>query len=173
MQTPEAQTFFIENVDSFMANQLSADAVLEKLQSQYRQMKSIESRLLEQKEMIKYKIPEIKQSLDIINQLKQNHNNKQSTTTHYELTSRVWAEAEIKPETQSVFLWLGANVMVEYPFGEAVELLTNNLESGKKSLEKITTELDNLKESITVAEVNIARVFNWDVRERRKVKGNK
>lgn len=60
--------------------------------------------------------------------------------------------------------------MLEYSCEEAVELLTNNLETAKKNLQSLSEDLDFLKDQITTTEVNIARVFNWDVKEKRKKK---
>ena len=42
--------------------------------------------------------------------------------TNFQLSDTVYANAVIK-EPQNVCLWLGANVMVEYPIDDAFELL--------------------------------------------------
>eukprot|EP01125_Pyxidicula_operculata_P007894 TRINITY_DN2667_c0_g1_i1.p2 TRINITY_DN2667_c0_g1~~TRINITY_DN2667_c0_g1_i1.p2 ORF type:complete len:182 (-),score=39.49 TRINITY_DN2667_c0_g1_i1:1252-1797(-) len=163
------ETFFIENVEEFMSsNGEPADVVLEKLQNEYRKLKQTEARLVEQKDVIKQKLPDIKRALEIVNHLKSQQDSKTPVITHFEVTNHIWAEAEVKPQTKSVYLWLGANVMVECPFDEALELLTNNLTQGQKALEQYSVDLDYLKDQITVTEVNIARVYNWDVKERRK-----
>lgn len=57
--------------------------------------------------------------------------------------------------------------MLEYPVDEAQTLLTNKLAAAKKSLEQTTEDLDFLREQITTMEVNVARVYNWDVKRRR------
>lgn len=56
--------------------------------------------------------------------------------------------------------------MLEYPLEEARDLLTNNLKTAKENLQQVETDLDFLKDQITTTEVNIARVYNWDVRKR-------
>ena len=43
------------------------------------------------------------------------------------ISDNVWAKAKIPNETGRVGLWLGANVMVEYNFEEALKLLEKNL----------------------------------------------
>lgn len=89
--------------------------------------------------------------------------------THYELSDAVYAKASVPlVAEQPVFLWLGANVMLEYPLDEAIALLTNNLSMAQKTLAQLVSDLGFLKDQMTTSEVNIARVFNWDVRERRK-----
>ena len=73
-------------------------------------------------------------------------------------------------EDDKVCLWLGANVMLEYPREEAILLLQDNLKNAKEALVTITDDMGFLRDQITTTEVNMARVFNWDVKERRKAK---
>jgi len=82
--------------------------------------------------------------------------------------------------------------MVEYPFEEAIELLTRNLENAEKNVMNIEEDISFLKDQITTTEVSIlssdfpmyglfdreyflhsrhkdfARVYNYDVKQRRK-----
>ena len=58
--------------------------------------------------------------------------------------------------------------MLEYTTGEAMELLEKNLGAATKSLEQVCEDLDFCKDQITTIEVAMARVYNWDVQERRK-----
>ena len=67
-------------------------------------------------------------------------------------------------------LWLGANVMLEYPRAEAIALLGQQLADATKALETVIDDMGFLRNQITTTEVNMARVFNWDVKERRKQK---
>lgn len=60
--------------------------------------------------------------------------------------------------------------MVEFSFQEAIDLLSKNKESAEQSLISTTEQLDYLKDQITTTEVNIARVYNWDVKQRRKLR---
>lgn len=100
---------------------------------------------------------------------------KQTETqkTNFELTNGLWIEAEV-PKSEKVYLWLGvnsssyfspkhqANVMVEYSFDEAIQLLTNNLEQGKKALEKAESDMTYMKDQITVTEVSIQQTLHFD-----------
>lgn len=74
-------------------------------------------------------------------------------TTHFELSDSLYAEACIR-QPRAVGIWLGANVMVEYSFEEAIELLQKNLATAQKSLKEVEEDLDFLKEQITVVEVS-------------------
>ncbi len=60
--------------------------------------------------------------------------------------------------------------MLEYPITEGAAMLTNNLSTARDSLIQVQTELDKVKDQVTTIEVDMARVYNWDVQERRKAK---
>ncbi|KAI9600996.1 hypothetical protein H4Q26_000790 [Puccinia striiformis f. sp. tritici PST-130] len=56
--------------------------------------------------------------------------------------------------------------MLAYPLPEARELLTNKIQSAKLKLSEVSEEQAYLRNQITTTQVNIARVFNWDVKRR-------
>lgn len=58
--------------------------------------------------------------------------------------------------------------MLEYPIEEALSLLRTNLASAHTGLKTVNSDLDFIKDQITTLEVDMARVYNWDVQERRK-----
>lgn len=60
--------------------------------------------------------------------------------------------------------------MLLYPLSEAILLLSSKLQTAKKSLRTTITDLEFLREQVTVMEVNFARVHNWDVKRRRDLK---
>lgn len=92
-------------------------------------------------------------------------NTGETFTTNYELNETLYAKAEITP-SNTVYLWLGANVMLEYTTDEAIVLLTQRLSDAKESLATCEEDLEFLRENITTMEVNTARVYNWDVQKR-------
>ncbi|CAF1403896.1 unnamed protein product, partial [Adineta steineri] len=63
-----------------------------------------------------------------------------------------------------VCLWLGANVMLEYPIDEADVLLNGNQKTAQTTLTKVDEDLDFLRDQITTTEVNMARLHNWAVK---------
>jgi len=87
--------------------------------------------------------------------------------TTFELADTLYAEAELE-ETDTVFLWLGANVMLSYKIPAAIELLKSKLETANTSLNNAIEDLEFIREQMTVMEVNTARVYNWDVKRRRE-----
>jgi hypothetical protein len=77
--------------------------------------------------------------------------------------------------------------MLAYPIEEAEALLQSKLKTSQDSLQSSEEDLDFLREQITVCvpshcnksltwpqtmEVATARVYNWDVAERRKLKAS-
>ena len=60
-----------------------------------------------------------------------------------------------------------ANVMVEYSYEEALEFLGSKEKSAKKQLKEMTEDLAFVRNQIITCEVNISRIYNWDVRKRR------
>lgn len=58
--------------------------------------------------------------------------------------------------------------MLEYSTDEAIELLEKNLGAATRSLEEVRGEIDFCKDQITTVEVAMARVYNWDVQQRKK-----
>ena len=57
--------------------------------------------------------------------------------------------------------------MLSYEITAAIELLRSKTKSAQENLENLVTDLEYLKEQVTIMEVNMARVYNWDVKRRR------
>lgn len=60
--------------------------------------------------------------------------------------------------------------MLSYTTDEALELLNKNYNMAIKNLSSVNNDLAFLRDQFTTTEVNMARVYNWDVRQRRKTK---
>ena len=58
--------------------------------------------------------------------------------------------------------------MLEYTYDEAIELLSSKLEKASKDLDMISDNLSFVRNQIITSEVNISRIYNWDVRKRRQ-----
>ena len=76
-----------------------------------------------------------------------------SGTAHFSLADNLYVKAQILPEDR-VCLWLGANVMLEYSYEEASELLTNNLAKSSMKLVEIQEDLDFLRNNVITTEVS-------------------
>lgn len=57
--------------------------------------------------------------------------------------------------------------MLSYKIPEAIDLLRSKLEVAESNLTTMVADLEYLKEQTTIMEVNIARVFNYDIKRRR------
>ena len=91
--------------------------------------------------------------------------------TTFPLADTLYAKAVVEPaRLEEVYLWLGANVMVAYPLEEAEEMLAGKLEAARESRRAAEEDLDFLRVQITTLEVATARVYNWDVMEKRRLK---
>jgi prefoldin subunit 5 len=84
-------------------------------------------------------------------------------TSNFLISDNVWAKASIPNTTGRVGLWLGANVMVEYDYTEALALLEKNFTNADLRMKSTEEDLNYLKDQITTTEVNIARVYNQTV----------
>lgn len=157
---------FIDSVDAFLSkNGLNHDQALNRLQDLYSKYKFIETRLSQSKANLKGKMPEIKKTLEAMKFLRIKSESGDEYTTHFELSANILAKAKLN-KVDTVCLWLGANVMMEFTFDEAETLLTRNLEAAAKSLERVQEQTDFLRDQITTTEVNVARVYNHEVRTR-------
>ena len=162
------KAIFLEDVEKFMTqDSKTANDVIRKLEELFQKYRVMEVSLLQKKEKLKTQIPDIKMSLDMVRLIKHNKEGSKTIESDFILAHNLYARAEIPP-TDKVSLWLGANVMLEYTLDEAEELLSKNHSQAMKSMEQTDTDLDFLKDQITTTEVNIARVYNWDVKRRQQ-----
>lgn len=121
---------------------------------------------------MKQKVPELEKSLTLVQTLIKKQQQNASGKVRYNLTDCVYATARVDYSTAKVGLFLGANVMLEYEYPEALEFLTANLERAKTELEHVETDLSFVRDQIVTCEVLTSRIFNWDVRQRRQLQAN-
>jgi len=156
---------FIEDVDSHMANEESAESQLKVLDEKHQKYKFMESNLVNRRRRLKGQIPDIKSSLIMIDHLREKSAAKEEIESHFLISDQAYSKATIPP-TDKVCLWLGANVMLEYSLDEAEKLLKKNLDSAESSVQQIAFDLDYLRDQMTITEVTMARLYNWDVKKR-------
>ncbi|KAI3849554.1 hypothetical protein MKW92_011350 [Papaver armeniacum] len=117
------------------------------------------------------KIPDIDKCLDIVVTLQAKKGTGGELVNNFEVSEGIYSLARIE-ESDTVCLWLVANVMLEYTseegnFWPASALLQKNLDNAKASLEAVIADLQFLRDQVTIRQVTIARVYNWDVHRRR------
>ncbi|KAI3404301.1 hypothetical protein KGF56_002940 [Candida oxycetoniae] len=181
---PEAP--FIEKVDNVIKDPDNEfQSVMSQFQQRLQQYKYMELSKQQQLADLNIKIPDIEKNLTVIDQLKESKREAQEyeeeedieeegkskeLTFNYELNDTLYNQATVNLEKlDSVYLWLGAEVMLEYPLDEAIELLNERLTKSYEQKTIIEEDLEFLKENITTMEVNTARLFNWDVERRKKL----
>jgi hypothetical protein len=154
----------------------------------------MENQLLTQHRQVSAKVPDIENALQAVKFLisKQKSAADEALSVNYELSDGVYASAKVVPQNQ-VMLWLGANVMVQYDYNDAEQLLTKNLsvrftaflfllrapvlillsvcvvsvrQNARTNIGSLESDLSFLKEQITTTEVNIARVHNFRVAQK-------
>ncbi|KAI3986520.1 hypothetical protein MKX01_038839 [Papaver californicum] len=158
---------FVSDVQTYLT-QLGLDVTssLAFLQERLQQYKVVEMKLLAQQRELQAKIPDIEKCLDIVATLQAKKGTGEELIADFEVSEGIYSRARIE-ESDSVCLWLGANVMLEYTSEEASALLQKNLDNAKASLEVLIADLQFLRDQVTITQVTIARVYNWDVHQRR------
>ncbi|CAG9321919.1 unnamed protein product [Blepharisma stoltei] len=149
---------FIENVPEF-SSQYGVESILNQLNELYSKYKFMEAQLLRSKQVLTAKLPDITNALETVNYLV---SADKDLVLDFQLSDALWTKAEV-PRSNTVALWLGANVMLEYSHEEAKELLEKNLSGAQTALDSTNEDLKFLKEQITVCEVNVSRVYNYSV----------
>ena len=167
---------FVDDVAAFIkaSGAGKVDPILAELQELFSKYKYYEMNLLRKKGTLQNKLPEIKKSLEMVNYLIAQRAAGSNISTNFPLSDNVYAKANINcadgDQAGQVCLWLGAKVMMQYSYEEALELLTNNLSGASSKLAEVNEDLVCVRENIILTEVNIARIFNWDVKRRRALK---
>lgn len=68
------------------------------------------------------------------------------------MNDTLYAHATLLPDdTDEVFLWLGANVMLAYPIDEAEQLLEEKLQAAELSFKNCEEDMEFLREQVTVS----------------------
>ncbi|KAH6637596.1 prefoldin subunit 3 [Boeremia exigua] len=158
---------FVDRVEDYVTDRSEVESTINSFKEMISKYQFMQANTQRRAAGLKDKIPDISKTLETVRFLKTRGADADPIETTFELNDTLFAKAEVPP-TDEVYLWLGANVMLAYPIPEAVELLTSKLSTAKASLATCEEDLDFLREQITTLEVAFARVYNWDVAQRRK-----
>ncbi|VBB81889.1 Putative prefoldin subunit [Podospora comata] len=165
---------FVDKVEDYVSSRSDVEPTLRSFQEMVAKYQFMEQNLQRRVAGLRDKMPDIEKTLETVRFLKlRNEGDDEGEggeiETTFELNDTLYAKAKIG-RTEEVYLWLGANVMLSYPIEEAEELLDGKLEAARRSLGNCEEDLDFLREQITTMEVAVARVYNWDVVQKRKEK---
>ena len=154
---------FIDDIKVW-TDKYTSEKLLTYLNQYLNKYKYMEANIVRSNQSTKSKIPDIEKCLETIDYMEKREQ-KDPLKVDYMVSHNLWAKAEVeKPE--SVFLWLGANIMCEYKMNEAKEMLKINLENAKNQIKTNEKDLDFMKDQMTVCEVNIARAYNEHIRRK-------
>ena len=164
----------MSSVSEYVSVLADVEPTLRRFQEMISKYQFMEANKQKHAQSLQEKIPEMKNTLDTVKFLrrqKAKDGGSGEMDTTFPLADTLFAKAVVKPrELEEVYLWLGANVMVAYPLAEAEEMLAGKLETAKESLRAAEEDLEFLRVQITTLEVATARVYNWDVMEKRRLK---
>ena len=158
---------FLENVEEWV-NKYTAEKLLEGYNQYLNKFRYMEGQISKHQTGIKEKIPDLEKALESIVFLEKKQKGTE-LNVDYMVSNNLWAKADVKVE-DSVYLWLGANIMCEYTMSEAKEVLNSNLQKAKTNIKVDEQDLDYVRDQITVCEVNIARVYNENVKRKQAQK---
>jgi len=162
---------FVDDVEDYVSSRDDVETTLRSFQEMISKYQFMQANTERRAQGLRDKIPDIRKNLDMVQFLKARAPDSEALETTFELNDTLYAKAHISAP-EDIYLWLGANVMVAYPIPEAETLLQSKLTTAQKTLENCDDDLDFLREQITTMEVATARVYNWDVAQRRKDKAS-
>jgi len=159
---------FIDSIEEHVGGpEGDVERALKDLQELLAKYKFMEQSTLQKRTRMEEKVPELERTLEMVDLLKTKKDESETLDTHFELADTVYARAEVQP-VEEVYLWLGANTMLAYPLDEARSLLNSKLEGARQKLDEAKEDQAFLRDQITTSEVNVARVYNYDVKRRKE-----
>ncbi|OAA82049.1 Prefoldin, subunit 3 [Akanthomyces lecanii RCEF 1005] len=147
---------FVDKVEDYVSSRDDVETTLRSFQELISKYQFMEMNLQRRMAGLKDKIPDIQKTLDTVQFMKLRKDESEPIETTFELNDTLYSRANIPP-TEEVYIWLGA-------------LLESKLNAAKTSLSNCEEDLDFIREQITTMEVATARVYNWEVVQKRKEK---
>lgn len=166
MENPRGipQAPFFEDVASFVTESREPPKdLLVKFKEMFSKYRFMDAHTAQRETTLLAKEAEINKSIQVLNHIVARKEAKEDAEVVFELNETLYARGEISHTEEKAYIWLGANVMVEYPIQEALEMLQEKSISCQKILKTIKEDKNFLREQITALEINIARLHNYIV----------
>ncbi|KAL7540332.1 hypothetical protein ACHAWF_006656 [Thalassiosira exigua] len=132
---------FLDDIDLFAASfkpPASSELLIGAYSDLYSKFKAYEQQLEQKKATYNEKLPEIEKSIAVVRHLNQKKEaGETGVVSRYNLADTIYAKAEVDCSQGIVNLWLGANVMLEYTYDEALELLTSKQNVAQKDFKEV------------------------------------
>lgn len=94
----------------------------------------MEAQITKHSQSIQAKIPDIEKALECVEFLEKKYKDKcKKVNVDYMVSANLYSKAEVNV-SDKVCLWLGAEILCEYTFNEASELLNKNKENATTTL---------------------------------------
>jgi hypothetical protein len=106
----------------------------------------------------------------LVRSLKTKHDGGETVVARYNLADHVYGKAELDMSEGIVNLWLGANVMLEYTYDDAIALLESKQTVVQREYVETKDDLAFTRDQVITCDVNMSRIYNWDVRRKREAK---
>ena len=171
---------FIDDVGSFSVSfqpEASAEILIGAYSDLRVKYRTYEAQLQQRQGRLKDKVPELEKSLSLVRTLLEKQERAQENEdddslatgiARFSLADNIYAKAELDYKNNNIVnLWLGANVMLEFTYQEAIDFLSQNQERAKKEYKETLIDLAFVRDQIVTSEVTVSRIFNWDVRRKR------
>lgn len=164
---------FVGEVEEYIKDPNDFELVFSKFQERLSMYKYMQESKASTVKQLRVRVPDIEHTLQVCETLQQQDDDDDDDNqmeVNYQLNDTLYTKAVVDTEDKKVGLWLGADVMLEYPVEEAIDLLKERHKTAQKSLETALEDVEFLRENITTMEVNCARLYNWDVERRRALR---
>ena len=134
-------TKFLDDIELFASSfkpPASPELLIGAYSDLYSKFKAYEQQLIQKRVSYQEKLPEMEKSIKLVRHLKNKKDaGESSVVTRYSLADTIYSKAEVDCSQGIVNLWLGANVMLEYTYDEALELLTSKETLAKKDFKEV------------------------------------
>jgi hypothetical protein len=138
------------------SHRVNVESVLAALQNMHSKYKFMESNLVENRKQLTARHPELLANLSVVKMLVaksvEGGGSGEAFPTYFALADQVHAKAMVAPSGR-VCLWLGADIMLEYSYAEALELLQANTSAAEKKIAETEEDCDFVREQIITIEV--------------------
>ena len=149
---------FIDDIAAAAPNMATAEKIFQEKQELLSKYRMLEQHLIEKSQQVKANRPDVLENLKAVQKLA-SAPFQTEPVTHFQIAESLYGTAKLKNE-RTVSLWLGANLMVEYTFEEAEELLKKNLATLDSQIQEAEDNLVFLRDQIITTEVTVSRLMN-------------
>ncbi|CAL6093790.1 Prefoldin_subunit 3 [Hexamita inflata] len=154
---------FFENVATFVANCGDVSHSILDLENKLAQYNLMFQSLDNQRNTLRNSLPSLHNTLESLEFVQEKG---EDVIFYHQLVDGIYVKARIN-NNKKVGIFLGSNVMVDYTVEEAKNLIQENIRNVEKQIKDCELNLEFLKEQITIIEVSVSRVFNYDVQQRK------